>query len=60
MSRKDSTSEKWYDCSAHMVWVGERTRQLDAAHLEFVRGISNPLGVKISDKCTADELLKVI
>ena len=42
-----------------MVWVGERTRQLDAAHLEFVRGISNPLGVKISDKCTADELLKV-
>jgi cysteine synthase len=42
-----------------MVWVGERTRQLDAAHLEFVRGIGNPLGVKISDKCTPDELLTV-
>jgi 3-deoxy-7-phosphoheptulonate synthase len=42
-----------------MVWVGERTRQLDAAHLEFVRGIGNPLGVKISDKCSADELLTV-
>jgi 3-deoxy-D-arabino-heptulosonate 7-phosphate (DAHP) synthase class II len=42
-----------------MVWVGERTRQLDAAHLEFVRGIGNPLGVKISDKCSPDELLTV-
>ncbi|KAG5186073.1 3-deoxy-7-phosphoheptulonate synthase [Tribonema minus] len=60
LTRLDSTTGKWYDCSAHMVWVGERTRQLDAAHLEFVRGIGNPLGVKISDKCTPDELLQLL
>jgi len=60
LTRKDSTTGKWYDCSAHMLWVGERTRQLDCAHVEFTRGIGNPLGVKISDKCTEDELLKII
>ena len=42
-----------------MLWVGERTRQPDGAHLEFTRGIGNPLGVKISDKCTPDELLSI-
>ncbi|CAM9649168.1 unnamed protein product [Chrysoparadoxa australica] len=60
LTRLDSTSGKWYDCSAHMLWVGERTRQLDAAHLEFVRGIGNPLGVKISDKCQPAELLELL
>ena len=59
LTRKDSTTGKWYDCSAHMLWVGERTRELDGAHLEFVRGINNPLGVKISDKCTPDELIRI-
>lgn len=59
LTRQDSTTGKWYDCSAHMLWVGERTRQLDGAHLEFVRGIGNPLGVKVSDKCTPDELIRI-
>mmetsp|Transcript_25611 Transcript_25611/g.70507 ORF Transcript_25611/g.70507 Transcript_25611/m.70507 type:complete len:494 (-) Transcript_25611:199-1680(-) len=60
LTRKDSTTGRWYDCSAHMLWVGERTRQLDGAHLEFCRGVNNPLGVKISDKCTPEELLSII
>mmetsp|Transcript_12572 Transcript_12572/g.15140 ORF Transcript_12572/g.15140 Transcript_12572/m.15140 type:complete len:507 (+) Transcript_12572:19-1539(+) len=60
LTRQDSTTGRWYDCSAHMVWVGERTRDLDSAHLEFCRGIGNPLGVKISDKCTPDELINII
>lgn len=47
LTRLDSTSGLYYDCSAHMVWVGERTRQLDGAHVEFLRGIANPLGVKV-------------
>ena len=60
LTRQDSTTGKWYDCSAHMLWVGERTRELDGAHLEFTRGVGNPLGVKISDKCTPEELLRII
>ena len=59
LTRQDSTTGRWYDCSGHMLWVGERTRQPDGAHLEFVRGIGNPLGVKISDKCTPDELISI-
>ena len=47
LTRLDSTSGLWYDCSAHMLWVGERTRQLDGAHIEFLRGVANPLGVKV-------------
>lgn len=60
LTRQDSTTDRWYDCSSHMLWVGERTRQLDGAHLEFTRGIGNPLGVKISDKCSPEELLRII
>ena len=60
LTRQDSITGKWYDCSAHMLWVGERTRDLDGAHLEFTRGIGNPLGVKISDKCTPEELIRII
>uniref|UniRef100_A0A7S4ELK8 Phospho-2-dehydro-3-deoxyheptonate aldolase n=3 Tax=Pseudo-nitzschia australis TaxID=44445 RepID=A0A7S4ELK8_9STRA len=60
LTRKDSTTGRWYDCSAHMLWVGERTRQLDGAHLEFCRGVNNPLGVKISDKCTPEELISIL
>jgi 3-deoxy-7-phosphoheptulonate synthase len=60
LTRLDSTTGRWYDCSAHMLWVGERTRQLDGAHLEFCRGVNNPLGVKISDKCTPEELITII
>mmetsp|Transcript_2016 Transcript_2016/g.4643 ORF Transcript_2016/g.4643 Transcript_2016/m.4643 type:complete len:506 (-) Transcript_2016:152-1669(-) len=60
LTRLDSTTGRWYDCSAHMLWVGERTRELDGAHLEFIRGINNPVAVKISDKCTPDELINII
>ena len=60
LTRKDSTTGRYYDCSGHMLWVGERTRELDGAHLEFVRGIGNPLGVKISDKCSPEELIRII
>lgn len=47
LTREDSTSGLYYDCSAHMLWVGERTRQLDGAHVEFLRGVANPLGIKV-------------
>ncbi|KAG2676498.1 hypothetical protein I3760_12G055100 [Carya illinoinensis] len=57
--RVDSTTGCYYDCSAHMLWVGERTRQLDGAHVEFLRGISNPLGIKVSDKMDPKELVKL-
>ncbi|XP_073119423.1 phospho-2-dehydro-3-deoxyheptonate aldolase 2, chloroplastic-like [Henckelia pumila] len=60
LTRLDSTSGLYYDCSAHMVWVGERTRQLDGAHVEFLRGVSNPLGIKVSDKMDPNELVKLI
>lgn len=49
-----------YDCSAHFLWCGERTRQLDAAHVEFLRGIQNPIGVKVSDKADPAELVSLI
>lgn len=60
LTRQDSLTGIWYDCSAHMLWVGERTRQLDCGHLEFVRGLGNPIGVKISDKCTPGELVELL
>ncbi|KAL5992522.1 Phospho-2-dehydro-3-deoxyheptonate aldolase 1, chloroplastic [Asimina triloba] len=60
LTRKDSTSGSYYDCSAHMVWVGERTRQLDGGHVEFLRGVANPLGIKVSDKMNPNELVKLI
>ena len=60
LTRVDSTTGRYYDCSAHMLWVGERTRQPGQAHLEFVSGIHNPIGVKISDKATPNEVLTLI
>jgi 3-deoxy-7-phosphoheptulonate synthase len=59
MTRTDSTSGLWYDTSAHFVWVGERTRGLDGAQVEFCRGIANPVGVKAGPGMTADELLRL-
>lgn len=47
LTRQDSLTGGWYDCSAHMLWIGERTRQLDGAHIEFLRGVGNPIGCKI-------------
>ncbi|XP_073285989.1 phospho-2-dehydro-3-deoxyheptonate aldolase 2, chloroplastic-like [Primulina huaijiensis] len=60
LTRLDSTSDLYYDCSAHFLWAGERTRQLDGAHVEFLRGIANPLGIKVSDKMDPNELVKLI
>ena len=60
LTRNDSRTEKTYDCSAHLVWLGERTRQLDGAHIEYMRGINNPIGIKLSDKVTPDELITLI
>ncbi|GJY69651.1 phospho-2-dehydro-3-deoxyheptonate aldolase 1, chloroplastic-like protein [Tanacetum coccineum] len=60
LTRLDSTSSLYYDCSAHFLWAGERTRQLDGAHVEFLRGIANPLGIKVSDKMDPNELVKLI
>jgi 3-deoxy-7-phosphoheptulonate synthase len=57
LTRVDSLTGDWYDCSAHMVWIGDRTRQLDGAHVEFFRGICNPVGCKIGPTCTPDDLL---
>lgn len=59
LTRIDSTSGQWYDTSAHLVWIGERTRQLDGAHVEFCRGIANPIGVKAGPNMTGDELLQL-
>ena len=53
--RKDSLTGKIYDCSAHMLWIGERTRQLDGAHIEFFRGVENPIGIKLGPGINADE-----
>ena len=57
LTRRDSLTGDFYDCSAHMLWIGERTRQLDGAHVEFLRGVKNPIGVKIGPKITLDEVL---
>ena len=60
MTRVDSTSGDWYDVSAHLLWIGERTRQLDGAHVEFMRGVKNPIGVKVGPTVEPDELLALI
>jgi 3-deoxy-7-phosphoheptulonate synthase len=60
MTRVDSTSGDWYDVSAHLLWIGERTRQLDGAHIEFVRGIRNPIGLKVGPTLEPDDLLRLI
>jgi 3-deoxy-7-phosphoheptulonate synthase len=59
LTRQDSLTGQWYDCSAHMLWIGERTRQLDGAHVEFLRGVGNPIGVKIGPTTTADYVLSL-
>lgn len=57
--RQDSLSGDWYGCSAHMLWVGERTRGLNEAHLEFLRGLKNPVGVKIGPNATKDDIMGI-
>jgi 3-deoxy-7-phosphoheptulonate synthase len=60
MTRVDSTSGDWYATSGHLIWIGDRTRQLDHAHVEYFRGIKNPIGIKCGPSLGADELLKLI
>ncbi len=60
LARQDSLTGDWYACSAHLPWIGERTRQLDGAHVAFLRGVANPLGLKCGPDMTPDELLRLI
>ncbi|HJO74897.1 MAG TPA: 3-deoxy-7-phosphoheptulonate synthase class II [Rhodospirillales bacterium] len=60
MTRIDSTSGDWYDTSAHLLWIGDRTRQVDGAHVEFMRGIGNPLAVKAGPTSEPDDLIRLI
>ena len=57
LTRKDSITGDWYDCSAHLLWIGERTRQLDGAHVEFFSGVHNPIGVKIGPTATPADVV---
>tara|TARA_B100000678_G_scaffold150315_2_gene125314 strand:- start:13095 stop:14480 length:1386 start_codon:yes stop_codon:yes gene_type:complete len=60
MTRVDSTTGDWYDTSAHMLWIGHRTRQIDHAHVEFCKGVKNPIGIKCGPGLETDELLRLI
>ena len=55
LTRQDSLTGDWYDCSAHMIWIGERTRQLDGAHVEFFAGVHNPIGCKLGPTTSPEE-----
>ena len=59
LTRQDSLTEKWYNCSAHFLWIGDRTRQPNGAHVEFLSGVENPIGVKVGPSITEDELLSL-
>ncbi|NPA66292.1 MAG: 3-deoxy-7-phosphoheptulonate synthase class II [Epsilonproteobacteria bacterium] len=58
-TRKDSITDEWYNVAAHMVWVGDRTRQLDGAHIEYLRGIKNPVGVKAGPSMDPEDLVRL-
>ncbi|MEP6624508.1 MAG: 3-deoxy-7-phosphoheptulonate synthase class II [Acidimicrobiia bacterium] len=57
LTREDSLTGDWYDCSAHLLWIGDRTRALDGAHVEFLAGVGNPVGVKLGPTTDADEVV---
>jgi len=59
LTRIDSTTDEWYCCSGHMLWIGYRTAQLDGAHLEFLRGVKNPIGLKVGVGTEPEDLLKI-
>jgi 3-deoxy-7-phosphoheptulonate synthase len=59
LTRQDSLTGQWYDCSAHMLWIGERTRQLDGAHIEFLRGVGNPIGCKVGPTTSPEWVLEL-
>jgi 3-deoxy-7-phosphoheptulonate synthase len=60
LARVDSTTGDWYGCSAHFLWIGDRTRQAEGAHVEFLRGLQNPLGMKVGPTQDPDDLLKLL
>ena len=60
LTRVDSISEDYYNTAAHMLWIGDRTRELDGAHIEYFRGIKNPIGCKVGPTMQADELIELI
>lgn len=60
LTRQDSMSGDWYGCSAHMLWIGDRTRQLDGAHVEYCRGVRNPIGIKAGPTTEPDDLIRLI
>jgi 3-deoxy-7-phosphoheptulonate synthase len=60
LTRQDSISGDWYATSGHMIWIGDRTRQLDGAHVEFCRGVKNPVGLKCGPSMSEDELLELL
>ena len=57
LTRQDSLTDEWYDCSAHLLWAGDRTRDPDGAHVEFMRGVRNPIAVKLGTSATPDEVV---
>ncbi len=59
LTRKDHITGNWFDCSAHMLWIGERTRQPDGAHIQFLRGVHNPIGVKLGATTSIDEIKRL-
>ena len=59
LTRRDSLTGDWYDCSAHMLWIGERTRDPEGAHVEFFAGVHNPIGVKLGPTATAEDALEL-
>jgi 3-deoxy-7-phosphoheptulonate synthase len=60
LTRIDSTTGDWYGCSAHFLWIGDRTRQVEGAHVEFLRGVKNPLGMKVGPTQEPDDLLRIL
>ena len=60
LTRHDARSGRWYGGSAHMLWLGERTRQLEGAHIEYLRGVDNPVGVKLGPNAAADDVLRLL
>ena len=56
LTRQDSLTQKWYTCSGHFLWIGDRTRQPEGAHVEFLSGVENPIGIKIGPKITTEEI----
>lgn len=60
LTRQDSLTGGWYDCSAHMLWIGDRTRQPDHAHVEFLRGVANPIGIKVGPTTQVEDLKRLL